>query len=112
MNAANAKKNKAYQKQWGLINCHSDGAPIRPSQLRHNYEKIIKSCGLPYIRFHDLRHSFATNLWELGFDLKDIQELLGHSSVAITSDIYTHMREEKKKSVMERYSEALNKSKE
>ncbi|WP_446673853.1 site-specific integrase [Paenibacillus wuxiensis] len=72
------------------------------------YEKIVKKSGLPYIRFHDLRHSFATNLWELGFDLKDIQEMLGHSSVAITGDIYTHMRDEKKKNLMAKYSEAIN----
>ncbi|EJW20345.1 site-specific integrase [Paenibacillus alvei] len=109
-NQINAQNNKAYQLQWGLINCHSDGEPIRPSQLRHDYEKIIKKSGLPYIRF--LRHSFATNLWELGFDLKDIQEVLGHSSVAITGDIYTHMRDEKKKSLMTKYSEAINSSKE
>ncbi|MDT8980027.1 tyrosine-type recombinase/integrase [Paenibacillus sp. chi10] len=111
-NHTNAQKNEAYQKQWGLINCHSDGEPIRPAQLRHDYDKIIKKSGLPYIRFHDLRHSFATNLWELGFDLKDIQEILGHSSVAITGDIYTHMREEKKKNLMAKYSEAINSSKE
>ncbi|TQR39910.1 tyrosine-type recombinase/integrase [Paenibacillus popilliae] len=80
-----------------MINCHLDGEPIRPSQLRHDYEKIINKSGLPFIRFHDLRHSLATNLWELGFDLKDIQEILGHSSVAITGEIYTHMRYEKKK---------------
>lgn len=107
-NHINAQNNKAYQKQWGLINCHPDGSPIRPSQLRHDYEKIIKKSGLPFIRFHDLRHSFATNLWELGFDLKDIQELLGHSTIAVTGDIYTHMRDEKKKSVMERFSAAMN----
>ncbi|MGG0813931.1 site-specific integrase [Paenibacillus alvei] len=110
-NQINAQNNEAYQLQWGLINCHSDGEPIRPSQLRHDYEKIIKKSGLPYIRFHDLRHSFATNLWELGFDLKDIQEVLGHSSVAITGDIYTHMRDEKKKNVMAKYSEAINSTK-
>ncbi|WP_419149830.1 tyrosine-type recombinase/integrase [Paenibacillus alvei] len=81
---------------------------MHPSQLRHDYEKIINKRGLPYIRFHDLRHSFATNLWELGFDLKDIQEVLGHSSVAITGDIYTHMRDEKKKNLMAKYSEAIN----
>jgi len=45
-------------------------------------------------------------LWELGFD--DIQEVLGHSSVAITGDIYTHMRDEKKKNLMAKYSEAIN----
>ncbi|WP_368087142.1 tyrosine-type recombinase/integrase [Paenibacillus sp. cl6col] len=105
-NHTNAQKNEAYQKLWGLINCHLDGEPIRPSQLRHDYEKIINKRGLPYIRFHDLRHSFTTNLWELGFD--DIQEVLGHSSVAITGDIYTHMRDEKKKNLMAKYSEAIN----
>lgn len=100
-----------YQDQWGLLVCHRDGSPVRPSQLRYDYEKLIKRTGLPYIRFHDIRHSFATNIWELGFDIKDVQELLGHSTIAVTGDIYTHMRENKKKVVMAGFSEAMRRAK-
>jgi|GEM_PF-3737959 Site-specific recombinase XerD len=101
-----------YQTEFGmLVHCHEDGSPISPGELRYNYEKIIKESGLPYIRFHDLRHSFATNLWELGYDIKDIGELLGHSSIMVTGDIYTHMRDEKKVDVLSGFSAAMSKAK-
>ena len=45
---------------------------------------------------HQLRHSYATMLFECGIDVKDAQDLLGHSTAAMTQDIYTHLREKRK----------------
>lgn len=105
------KTENSQHDKWGLLYCNEDGSPIMPSKLRYDYEKIIETNNLPYISTHELRHSFATNLWELGYDLKDISELLGHSSIAITGDIYTHMREDKKQSVMDGFNKAMKSAK-
>ena len=53
--------------------------------------KLEKDAGLPRIRFHDLRHSAATLLLGMGVEMKIVQELLGHSSISITADIYGHV---------------------
>lgn len=52
---------------------------------------------IPVMRFHDLRHSMASILHDIGWDIKDIQEWLRHSSVETTADIYTHVSRERKK---------------
>lgn len=61
---------------------------------------MLVNNGLPVIRFHDLRHSCASLLLSKGFTLKDIQEWLGHSDIEVTANIYTHLDQERKKSIM------------
>lgn len=68
-----------------------DGHLYQPDYVTHMFEKQVKKSGIPHIRFHDLRHSCASILYELGWHLKDIQEWLGHSDIKITGNIYTHI---------------------
>ena len=68
-----------------------DGSLIRPNYVSHKLRKILKKHNLPYIRFHDLRHTCASILLSKGWSLKDIQEWLGHSDIAVTANIYTHI---------------------
>ena len=75
---------------------HTDGRLIRPDYVTHKFAKILESCGLPHIRFHDLRHTFATNYIHNGGDMKHLQEWLGHSSIETTGGIYTHVLYESK----------------
>ncbi len=58
--------------------------------LRHALDRILREAGLPDIRFHDLRHTAATRMLEGGINPKVVSEMLGHSSVAITLDLYSH----------------------
>lgn len=81
--------------------------PITPDFLSHHFQRIIKASDLPYIHFHDLRHSAATLLHESGYDLKDIQEWLGHSDIQTTSNIYTHHGEKRMSNMAEAMSGAL-----
>jgi integrase len=55
------------------------------------FKKLLKEAGLPDMRFQDLRHSVAAILLAAKIDLKGVSELLGHSSVAITADIYAQV---------------------
>ena len=67
------------------------GELMKPNYLSEAFPKFLKKHGFRQIRFHDLRHSCATLLYANGVALKDIQEWLGHSDIATTSNIYTHL---------------------
>ena len=70
----------------------ADGQPVQPNSLTHEFVRILAlSNKLPRIRFHDLRHSHATQMLADGVHPKIAQERLGHSSIAITLDLYSHV---------------------
>ncbi len=73
----------------GFFFVQPDGRPWHPETVTWRFERLVRDSGLPPIRLHDLRHCAATYLKAAGADLKDVQELLGHSSITITSDTYT-----------------------
>jgi integrase len=75
----------------GLVFTTEAGTPINPSNLRQrSFAPLLERAGLPHVRFHDLRHTCATLLLGRGVHPKFVQELLGHASVAITLDTYSH----------------------
>lgn len=74
-----------------LVFCDEKGCPFVPNTLLSRYRKLLKQIGLPRMRFHDLRHSAATILLAAGVHPKKVQELLGHSSIRITMDLYSHV---------------------
>lgn len=74
-----------------------DGTLYRPDYITKSFEKAVKQYGLKPMRFHDLRHSTASILYDMGWDLKDSQTWLRHASVEMTGDVYTHISEDRKK---------------
>ncbi|MCK2237694.1 MULTISPECIES: site-specific integrase [unclassified Crossiella] len=72
----------------GCVFTQEDGSWIHPGWLTEEFERLVVLSGLPPIRFHDLRHCAATVMLAAGVDIKVVQETLGHSSEAITRDIY------------------------
>jgi integrase len=74
-----------------LVFCYQDGRPLDPSILSHEFHDIMKKVGLEGVRFHDLRHTFASLALLRGAKPKVISEALGHSSVAFTMDTYSHI---------------------
>lgn len=68
-----------------------DGRPLKPDAFSKRFSKFLRKAGLPHIRFHDLRHTHATLLLNQGVAAKVIQERLGHSTIAVTMDIYSHL---------------------
>ncbi len=68
-----------------------EGMGRRDDYCRFYEKKILERAGLPRITFHDLRHTCASLLFQKNVHPKFIQELLGHASIAITLDTYSHM---------------------
>lgn len=78
---------QAYQDH-GLVFCQVDGKPLDPRNFTRYFDRMLEEAGLPHIRFHDLRHTFATLMLELGEHPKTVQTMLGHSKIAMTLDLY------------------------
>lgn len=74
-----------------LVFTTSLGTPIEPSNLRRDFETLIASAGVPRIRFHDLRHTCASLLFAKGVPPRVVMDLLGHSTLSITTDLYAHV---------------------
>jgi len=74
-----------------------DGHLIRPDYITKRFQKVLENVGLPHMRFHDLRHSCASILYDKGWNVKDIQEWLRHSKLETTMNIYTHISDQRKK---------------
>ena len=76
--------------------------PIEPRAMQYRFQKILKNVNLPSVHFHALRHIFASTCIKLGFDVKALSELLGHSTVELTLNRYVHSSFEQKIKYMER----------
>ena len=90
-----------------LIFSNVEGKPINPGVLRHSFTRVVKRAGLQGIRFHDLRHTFASLMLLRGAKPKVISEALGHSSVAFTMDTYSHIIEGMQSDAMALLDEVL-----
>ena len=73
------------------------GGPISPDSVLHMLHRVLKRAGLAQVRFHDLRHTFATLALQNGVDIKTVSGMLGHYSAGFTLDTYTHVTTSAKK---------------
>jgi integrase len=80
----------AWQEQ-GLVFANTYGSYFSRTKLHSLFKRILREAGLPDMRFHDLRHSAATILLSMGVPAKVVQEILGHSNIGITLNIYAHV---------------------
>lgn len=73
---------------------------VEPRTLQYRFAKILEACGVESFNFHMLRHAFASRCIDAGFDVKSLSEILGHSSVQVTLNLYVHSSMEHKKELM------------
>ena len=71
--------------------CHHDGTPLDPSTVSHSFAHALRKAGLPPMPLHGLRHSHATLLLQAGTHPRVVMERLGHSSIRVTLDTYSHV---------------------
>jgi integrase len=91
----------------GLVFCTVSGAVLHPDNVTNTFDRQVKAAKLPRIRLHDLRHTAATLLLEAGVPLKVVSERFGHSSIAITGDLYQHVTEHMQTDAAEKAGRAL-----
>jgi integrase len=77
-----------------LVSCNRLGEVLNPDHVFTEFKELIKEAGVPDIRLHDLRHTFATLFLEAGGSIKVLQQILGHSSISVTMDTYSHVTDE------------------
>jgi integrase len=87
-----------------LVFCSAIGGYLHASRLTEQFKALLRRSALPPIRFHDLRHTAATLMLSRGVHPKVASEMLGHATVAVTLDLYSHVTETMQRSA----AEALN----
>jgi len=95
-----------------LVFSYPDGTPLPPNSITKAFHKLAQSLGLSNIRLHDLRHTHATLMLRQGVHPKVVSERLGHSSVAITLDTYSHVLPGIQAAAAQRFDEGLQRSRE
>ena len=85
---------KTVSSQWMFPSPKKEDAPLAPAATSHRLSKILSHAGCKKVRFHDLRHVFATNALEHGMDVKTLSTAIGHVSSATTLNVYAHVTDD------------------
>ena len=91
-----------------LVFSHLDGKPLRPNTVTHAWKVLAARAGLKIIRFHDARHTHASLMLKAGTHPKIVQERLGHSSIAMTLDTYSHVAPGLQEAAAEKFESMVN----
>lgn len=103
---ARAQAGNAWQER-DYVFCTSLGTHLLPNDVLEQLKLLLKKAQLPAFRFHDLRHSAATLLFSQGVHPKIVQELLGHSDISMTMDLYSHMLPTMQQEAMNKLNDVL-----
>ena len=96
--------------RWMFPSSKKGGVPIGPAVISHRLRLLLKHAGCRQARFHDLRHTFATNALEYGMDIKTLSTVLGHVSTATTLNVYSHITDEMRKQAAEKINKGIAKT--
>jgi integrase len=89
-------------KDSGRLFTREDGSPLAPDWISRRFKELAAEAGLPVIKFHAMRHTAASLMFDADVDVKIVQEVLGHSTSVITRDTCTHVRRRKHQDAAER----------
>jgi integrase len=104
---AKAAAGTAWQDRDGLIFTDAMGQPLRGYTVTRTFQELLATAGLPRITFHGLRHSAATALLSAGIPLRTVSDLLGHSTLALTADVYGHVERQSHRQAADAMDRAL-----
>jgi integrase len=93
--------------EWGLVFASITGTPLHSSTVTKTFQRHLREAGLPAQRFHDLRHACGSYLTALGVHPRVVMEILGHSTIAVTMDTYSHVGEPTQRDAFARLSASL-----
>ena len=85
---------KSCSSRWMFPSPKKADSPLDPAAVRKKLTSVLKRAGCKHLRFHDLRHTFATNALEHGMDIKTLSVIIGHVSSATTLNVYAHVTDE------------------
>ena len=100
---------KTVDSRWMFPSPVKEDCPITPGVVRRRLQFILEHAGCKHVRFHDLRHTFATLALENGMDVKTLSAMLGHVSAATTLDIYTHITDDMQRAAAENIDRGIGK---
>ena len=92
---------------WNLVFATEVGGPLSGVSVTHAFQSALARAGLPIVRFHDARHGTASYLLAAGVDMRTVMEILGHSDIATTANLYSHVLPQLKRSAAVRIGEML-----
>ncbi len=94
-------------EEWGLVFPNTLGGPLSKFTLHGQFKRHLHNAGLPDVRFHDLRHSCASLLLAQGIHPRVVMEILGHSTIALTMNVYSHVLPQTQRDALHALSDGL-----
>lgn len=100
---------KKYRKDASdYVICGARSPWAEPRTIQYRFESILKNCQIEYFNFHMLRHVFATRCVAIGLDVKSLSEILGHSNIQMTLNLYVHSTIQQKRLLMQQYDSIVH----
>lgn len=96
--------------QWMFPSPKKENSPLDPSAVRKKLAVVLERAGCKHVRFHNLRHTFATNALEHGMDIKTLSAIIGHVSSATTLNVYAHVTDGMRQSAAAKIDQAIAKT--
>ena len=98
---------KSCSSRWMFPSPKKADSPLDPAAVRKKLTAVLKRAGCKHVRFHDLRHTFATNALEHGMDIKTLSAIIGHVSSATTLNVYAHVTDEMRQKAADRIDRGI-----
>ena len=108
----NKEKYRDVYQENDFVFTEANGSMIRQRQFMDKYHAFLKEYGVSDCRFHDLRHSFASLMLEAGVSIKTLSDILGHSQISTSLDIYTHTYDSTKRIAVNKFNDIVMGNKE